>query len=238
MQLFLDSANFREIEHWLAQGVIDGVTTNPSIMFKDGIRDLKEGARKIAKILGKRPLSVEVTTNDRSAMLHQARTLATWSENIVVKIPIVNQDGESCLGVVNALSKEGVAINATAILSFNQAMLAAKAGARYVSIFGGRIADEGTDPATVIRNVRRWLDDWGQTSQIIVGSIRTVLDIQNAALAGAHVVTVPPQFFPKMVDHKYSRETVRQFIEDAEKTLSQIDTDWAEPAKVANGLDA
>jgi transaldolase len=120
------------------------------------------------------------------------------------------------------LSNEGIAINATAILSFNQAILAAKAGATYVSIFAGRVADEGNDPTVVIRNVRNWLDQWDCPAQIIVGSIRTVMDIQNAALAGAHIITIPPQFLPKMVDHRYTRETVRQFVQDAQKTLEQM----------------
>jgi transaldolase len=155
-------------------------------------------------------------------MVEQARTFATWARNIVVKIPIVNEYGESCLGVMHRLSQEGIGVNATAILSFNQALLAAKAGATYVSIFAGRVADEGNDPAVTIRNVRRWLDDWELSSHIIVGSIRTVMDIQSAALAGAHIITIPPQFLPKMVDHRYTRETVRQFVRDAEKTLKEM----------------
>src|ERR1700676_922172 len=155
-------------------------------------------------------------------MVQQARTFATWARNIVVKIPVVNEYGESCLGVMHQLFQEGIGVNATAILSFNQALLAAKAGATYVSIFAGRVADEGNDPAVTIRNVRRWLDDWDMSSHIIVGSIRTVMDIQNAALAGAHIITIPPQFLPKMVDHRYTRETVRQFVQDAERTHEEI----------------
>jgi transaldolase len=222
MQIFIDSADAKQIETWLVQGVVDGATTNPSIMFKDGVTDLEEGARKLATLLGDRPLSVEVTTNDRETMLKQARELATWARNIVVKIPIVNEFGESCLGVIHRLTQEGIGVNATAILSFNQAILAAKAGATYVSIFAGRVADEGNDPAVVIRNVRNWLEQWDSTARIIVGSIRTVMDIQNAALAGAHIITIPPQFLPKMVDHRYSRETVRQFVQDADRTLKEI----------------
>jgi transaldolase len=222
MRVFVDSANQEEIENWLDQGVVDGVTTNPSIMFKDGATDLEGCARRLAELLGERPLSVEVTTNDRELMVEQARTFATWARNIVVKIPIVNEFGESCLGVMHRLSQEGIGVNATAILSFNQALLAAKAGATYVSIFAGRVADEGNDPVVTISNVRRWLDDWELSSHIIVGSIRTVMDIQNAALAGAHIITIPPQFLPKMVDHRYTRETVRQFMQDAEKTLQEI----------------
>src|SRR6266404_565970 len=222
MQIFIDSADIKQIEMWLGQGIVDGATTNPSIMFKDGIADIEAGALRICKLLGDRPLSVEVTSNHHETMLEQGRLFATWARNIVIKIPIVNEFGESCLGVVHRLMAEGIAVNATAILSFNQAILAAKAGATYVSIFAGRVADEGNDPAIVIQNVRRWLDDWGLSAHIIVGSIRTVMDIQNAALAGTHIITVPPQFLPKMVDHRYSRETVRQFVQDAEKTIAQM----------------
>lgn len=222
MRVFVDSADQKQIAYWLEEGVVDGVTTNPSIMFKDGATDLEDCARNLASMLGEKPLSVEVTSNDRKVMIEQARTFATWARNIVVKIPVVNEHGDSCLGVMHRLSQEGIGVNATAILSFNQAMLAAKAGATYVSIFAGRVADEGNDPAVTIRNTRRWLDDWQISSHIIVGSIRTVMDIQNAALAGAHIITIPPQFLPKMVDHRYTRETVRQFVQDAEKTLDQI----------------
>lgn len=222
MRIFIDSADIREIKKWLAQGVVDGVTTNPSILLKDGAYDIEQTTRQLCALLGDRPVSIEVATNDLNEMVRQARQFAAWAGNIVVKIPVVNESGESCLGVVHALTEEGIRVNATAIMSFNQAMLAAKAGATYVSIFAGRIADEGHDPAAVIRNVRHWLDEWGCRAEIIVGSMRGAIDIQNAALAGAHIVTVPPQFLPKMIDHKYTRETVRQFNRDAEKALAQF----------------
>ncbi len=222
MQIFLDSAKYDEIENWLTQGVVDGVTTNPSIMLKDSVYDCEAGARRLCRLLGTRPLSVEVTSNDPREMLEQGRTFARWAGNVVVKIPIVNERGESCLGVIHALSGEGISVNTTTILSFNQAILAAKAGAAYVSIFAGRIADEGNDATVVIRNVRQWLDQWSYAAKIIVGSIRAVIDIQQAALAGAHIITIPPQFLPKMVDHKYTRDTVRQFNEDARKAEAQI----------------
>src|SRR5579871_181662 len=219
MQLFLDSADYREIEKWLRQGVIDGVTTNPSILLKDAAYDYSQAAAQLCQLLGSRPVSVEVSSNEAAEMLEQARSLARLASNIVIKVPVVNQYGDSCLGIMHTLAGEGIRVNATALLSFNQAMLSAKAGAAYVSLFAGRIADEGNDPALVIRRVRRWLDYWGCTARIIVGSIRSVMDVQNAALAGAHIITVPPQFLPKMVDHQYTRETVRQFIRDAEKAL-------------------
>ncbi len=222
MQIFLDSADYQEIEKWVGQGIIDGLTTNPSIMLKDRIYDLEEGARRLCSMLRPRPVSVEVTTNEQAEMLRQGHVFARWAENVVVKIPIVNEQGHSCLGVINSLTRRGITVNATAILSFNQALLAAKAGAAYISIFAGRIADEGSDPGVVIRNVRTWLTEWGSPAKIIVGSIRTVMDIQSAALAGTHVITIPPQFLPKMADHRYTRETVKQFNEDAAKALRQI----------------
>lgn len=222
MQIFLDTADATLVETWLRQGVVDGVTTNPSIMLKDKVYDFEEGARRLCRLLGDRPLSVEVTTNDPEEMLRQGRRFARWAPNIAVKIPVVNEQGESCLGVVNQLAGEQIRVNSTAILSFNQAMLAAKAGATYVSIFAGRIADEGNDSAAVIRNVRRWLEDAALPARIVVGSIRTVMDIQNAALAGAHIITIPPAFLPKMVDHKYTRETVRQFNRDARNAMAQV----------------
>jgi transaldolase len=222
MQIFLDSANQKEIKKWLHQGVINGLTTNPTIMFKDGVYDIEQGARSLCTLLGERPVSVEVTTNDCNQMVEQARTFARWAQNVVVKIPVINENGEFCLGVINTLNREGILVNCTAILSFNQAILAAKAGATYISIFAGRVADEGNEPAIIIRNVRQWLDAWDYTAKIIVGSIRTVMDIQAAALAGAHIITIPPQFLAKMVDHKYTRDTVRQFNQDADKALVQI----------------
>lgn len=222
MKIFIDSSDTYEIEKWDRQGIVDGITTNPSIMLKDGSFDMEETIRRVCTLMGERPVSTEVTTNDHDEMLRQARQFSSWAANVVVKIPVVNECGESSLRVICTLNREGIRVNATAILAFNQAMLAVKAGATYVSIFAGRIADEGGDAIAVIRNVRHWLDEWGFRSEVIVGSMRGPIDIQNAVLAGAHIVTVPPQFLPKMIDHKYTRETVRQFNRDAEKAISQF----------------
>jgi transaldolase len=233
MQIFVDSAKEKDIVELCKQGIVDGVTTNPTIMLKDGIRDIEGAARRIASLLGDKPLSLEVTSNEHAEMLEQARIFSTWGPSIVIKIPVVNEFGESSLDVINQLTSEGIAVNATAILSFNQAMLATKAGAAYVSIFAGRIADEGNDPVLTIKNVRSWLDQWEYTSKIIVGSVRTVMDIQNAALTGAHVITVPPPFFSKMIDHKYTRDTVRQFNTDAAKAAQEIAA--LQPTVASNG---
>jgi transaldolase len=223
MKIFIDSANTVEIEKWLDTGVVDGVTTNPSIMLKDGVYDIEAGARKIASLIDPLPLSVEVTSNDLDEMLSQARVFASWAPNIVIKIPQVNQDGVPCYGVINRLEKEGIRVNATVALSLGQAILAAKAGATYISIFTGRVSDEGGDANLVISDTAAWLDYWDYPSEIIVGSIRSVGDILGAAKAGAHIITIPPQFLSKMADHKYSRETVRQFIADAKNALAMIE---------------
>jgi len=223
MEIFLDTANIDQIKKWLAQGVIDGVTTNPSIMLKDGVYDIEAGAKAIAALLGDLPLSVEVITNDLDEMLAQARTFASWAKNIVVKIPVINESGMPCFGVVKTLESSGVRVNVTAMLSFGQMMLAAKAGATYISLFGGRVADEGQPMGDVIRMTRRWLDDWGFKSKIIVGSVREVMNIQEAAAAGAHVVTIPPQFLARLADHKYTRFTVGEFVRDGQKALAELD---------------
>ncbi len=223
MEIFADTSDIAEIAKWLRRGVLDGVTTNPSIMLKDGVRDMEKAAREIAEAVEGRPVSVEVSTNDLDEMMDQAWTFAKWAPNIVVKIPIINEDGVSCLGVIHALSREGIKINTTAMLSFNQVMMAAKAGATYLSIFAGRVADEGHDPSGVIAMAARWVERWGY-GKILVGSMRGVMDVQVAAAAGAHIITVPPPVLEKMVDHKYSRETVRGFNADARKALAEMES--------------
>jgi transaldolase len=222
MEVFVDSANIDEIKRWLAEGIVDGVTTNPSIMLADGMYDLHEGAQRLAAAIHPKPLSVEVTTNNRDEMLEQARDMSHWAPNIVVKIPVINQSGEPCLRVVHVLEGEGIAVNVTACLSFLQAAMAAKAGATYISLFAGRVADEGHDAAGVIRQTAEWLGRWDYKARLIVGSIRQVFSVHEAALAGAHVITVPPNLLGKLLDHKYSRETVRGFVEDGRKALSKM----------------
>jgi transaldolase len=222
MQIFIDSANVREIEKWVEYGIGDGVTTNPSIMLKDGITDLEKGTREIASVVDGRPVSVEVVADDPEGMLAQAREFASWAKNIVIKIPIINQHGEPCLGVIHTLENEGIRVNATAALSFGQMVLSAKAGATYSSIFAGRVADEGGDPWELVSMSVDWLESWNYKTKIIVGSIRSVIDIQNAAVAGAHIITVPPQFLSKWVDHSHSRETVKQFMDDAGKAFKNL----------------
>ncbi len=222
MEIFLDTADLDQIKAWLGYRAIDGVTTNPSIMLKKGIFDLEAGAKEIAQVMGQLPVSVEVTSNDPEEMLDQAREISQWAPNIVVKIPIINENGRPCLDVIGTLEDEGIRVNVTACLSYGQAILAAKVGATYVSIFAGRVSDEGHDASKLIRMVRDWIDDWGYKAKIIVGSIREVINIQDAAASGTHVITVPPEFMHKLVDHKFSRATVQAFVEDGQKALAMM----------------
>ena len=223
MEIFLDSANLEEIRRWLELGLLDGVTTNPSVMLKDGGFDMERRAKEIAELIQPRPISVEVTTNDWAEMIQQAYTFAAWAPNVVVKIPVINEYGEPCYGVVRRLEEEGIRVNMTACLSFGQTTLGAKVGATYVSIFAGRVADEGHNAAALISQVVEWLRLWRYPSKVIVGSIREASNIQEAAQAGAHIITTPPQFLQKYIDHKYSRDTVRGFNEDARKALAKME---------------
>ncbi len=232
MEIFIDSANIREIEKWLAMGVIDGATTNPSIMYQDSVYDVEAGAKEIATLLDPMPLSVEVTTNDLDEMIRQAEQFHSWAPNIVVKIPQITQDGIPCYGVIHTLESKGIKVNATATLSLGQVMLAAKAGATYISIFTGRVSDEGGNSSEVIMNSVKWLERWQYKSKILVGSIRSVGDILSAAIAGTHILTIPPKFLGKMVDHRYTRDTVKQFVDDARKAARLMDM---ARSKVATG---
>lgn len=221
MEIFVDSANIDEIKRWIDYGVIDGVTTNPSVLLKDGVYDIESGIKAIAEAIGSRPLSVEVTTDILEEMYIQAVEFAAWAENIVIKIPIINQFGHPCLGVISRLEKERIKVNVTGILSFNQLVLAAQAGGTYLSVFAGRVADEGNDASMLIKRSVEFTERWG-LGKVLVGSIRGTIDVQNAIVAGAHIITVPPACLTKMVDHKYTRETVREFIDNAKKAVANI----------------
>ena len=222
MKIFIDSANQKDIEKWLNYGILDGVTTNPSILLKEGLYDIEAGVKLLANVIDPLPISIEVTTNDETEMMEQGKRLASLAHNVVVKVPVENEFGIPCYGVINQLEKSGIKVNATAIMSFGQVILAAKSGAAYVSLFAGRIADEGGNSIEVITEAVQWLEHWGSSSELIVGSIRSVGDVIIAALAGAHIITIPPQYLLKMSDHKYTRATVKEFITDAQNSLKMM----------------
>jgi transaldolase len=218
MKIFVDTANLTAIEEALRRGFPAGVTTNPTLIAREEKGDLRDRIRDIVALLradGRGlPLSVEVFSSTPEEMIRQAESFVALCEYpaLNVKIPI----GWDELAVIAELKKRGIAVNCTCCMSFSQAMLAARAGADYVSLFWGRIRDGGSDPPTIVRQVRGAFEQSGIASQIIVGSIRQVEDITEASLAGAHIVTVPPKFFRALVSHPKTDEVVAQFLADFE----------------------
>ncbi len=223
MAIFLDTGNINEIKKYHDMGIIRGVTTNPTILSKEGVKGGMEGVKKrskeIAEMISPLPLSVEVTTNDMDRMLEQALDFAKWANNINIKITIHGPEGElENLKIIHELETEhDVRINVTAMMSAQQCFLAAMAGATYVSLFGGRVNNMGYNACGEISRLRRLLDSFDLVSQIIVGSTREVLNIVDWLDAGAHIVTVTPHLIKGMLVHPYSKETVQMFLRDGEK---------------------
>jgi len=227
MAIFLDTGNIDVIERYLKMGIVRGVTTNPTILLKEGVTGgmpaIKKRSIEIAKMIAPYPLSVEVTTNDMNEMLRQAEDFATWGENIAVKITIHGPNGEvDNLQVVHELEKKGIKVNVTAMMSAQQCFLAAMAGATYVSILSGRVNNMGHDACEEIRLLRSLLDRFQLKSQIIAASTREVRNVIEWLDAGAHIVTVLPDFINGMLVHPYSKETVQMFLRDAKKSEAEL----------------
>jgi transaldolase len=217
VKIFVDSANLAEIEEALKRGFASGITTNPSILSKEQRRDFKLHIRDIISLLrdydSPLPLSVELFTTDPEEMVKQAKQfLGDFGdyERLYIKVPIGWQE----LRVIREIRRMGGKVNCTCCMSYNQAIMAASAGADYVSIFWGRIRDTGFDAASVVRSVRETFRERSTPSEIIVGSIRQMIDISEAIQAGADIVTVPPKFFPQMCMHPKTDEAVQQFMND------------------------
>lgn len=228
MPIFLDSGNLKEIERFLRMGIIRGVTTNPTILLRDGVTGgmnaVKQRSSEIAKMIAPLPLSVEVTTNDPPKMLEQAQELAGLADNVNIKITIHGPNGElPNLEVVHELeNKKDIRVNVTAMMSAQQCLLAAMAGATYVSLFGGRVNNMGYNACEEISKLRQVLDDFNLKSKIIIGSTREVLNVIEWLGAGAHYVTVVPNLLEGMIIHPYSKETVQMFLADAAKTEAEL----------------
>jgi transaldolase len=224
MAIFLDTGNISEVEKYMKMGVIRGVTTNPTILLKDGVTGGKKGIKdrcvQIARIISPYPLSVEVTSNDSQEMLDQALEYITWAQNINVKITIHGPNGETDnLGVIHELATEHkITVNATAMMSAQQCLLAALAGASYVSIFGGRVNNMGYNVCDEIRKLRKVLNSLKLDAKIIIGSTREILNVIEWLEAGADIVTVIPDLIEGMIVHPYTKETVQMFLRDAAKT--------------------
>ena len=208
MKFFLDTANVDQIKRINDLGLCDGVTTNPSLINKEG-RDFKEVVTEIASFVDG-PISAEVTSYDYETMVKEAREIAKWSDNIVVKIPMT-EDG---LKAVNTLSKEGIKTNCTLIFSVAQGLMAAKAGATYISPFVGRIDDMGEDGIRLIYDLKTVLDNYGLESEIIAASIRTNKHLEEAAIAGAHIATIPGTLFEKLWTRPLTTQGIESFKKD------------------------
>ena len=210
MKFFIDTANIEEIKRVNDLGLCDGVTTNPSIIKKEG-RDFEEVVKEICKLVDG-PVSAEVTSYECEGMVEQARALSKWAENIVVKIPMT----EEGLKAINILSKEKIKTNCTLIFSVSQGLMAMKAGATYISPFMGRIDDMGESGAKLVSELRDVIDIYGYDSQIIAASIRHIGHLEEAALAGAHIATIPGTLFEKLWSHPLTDAGIESFKKDWE----------------------
>jgi len=208
MKLFIDSANLNEIKKAASWGVVDGATTNPSLIAKEG-RDFKETVIEICEIV-KGPVSAEVMSPDAKGMIVEAEKLAKWHKNVIIKIPCT----EEGIKAAKTLEAKGIKTNVTLVFSPNQVLLAAKAGASYISPFVGRLDDVGEDGLTMIDESLQILQNYGFKSQIIVASVRSPLTVQSAAAMGAHVATVPFKILEQMFKHPLTDVGIEKFKKD------------------------
>jgi len=210
MRIFLDTANIDQIKKGVKLGVVSGITTNPTLVAKEGLRDYEAVVKEICSIVDG-PVSAEVVVNDKEAMLVQARKIATWASNVVVKIPST-ADG---LEVISQLAKENIKVNMTLCFSVNQALLGALAGTAFVSPFVGRLDDIGHDGMALIKDivdVFKQYDDL--TTEVLAASIRHPLHCVAAAKAGAHIATIPYKVLLQMTKHPLTDIGIERFLAD------------------------
>lgn len=208
VQIFLDTASLKEIEEISSWGVIDGVTTNQKIFLAEGGVDFKRRVLDICQIIDG-PISVETTKSNLADLLDEAREYASWHENIVVKVAM-SGNGEG-LRVVSRLTRENIRTNMTVMMTFNQLVLATKAGATFVSLFYNRSKEAGEDPNKIVRDYVNFVRDEGYRSRLIVGSIRTPDDVSSAIANGAHIMTIPTKILKLMPFNKRTEETIAEF---------------------------
>lgn len=211
MKIFADTANVEDIKKVNKLGIIDGVTTNPTLVAREG-KDWESVEKQICAIVDG-PVSAEVTADRAPEMVDQARALSKWADNIVVKIPMTAEG----LKAVKVLSKEGIKTNVTLVFSAMQGMLAAKAGATYVSPFLGRLDDIGASGIELVEKLRQIFDNYGYQTEIIAASIRNYQHVEQVALAGCDIATVPAKILVKLWEHPLT-----------DKGLAAFEKDWAE----------
>jgi transaldolase len=213
MKFFLDTANLDDLRKGAAWGVVDGVTTNPSLIAKEGV-PMAEQVRRICEIVDG-PVSAEVTATDFEGMLREGRQNAALHPNIVVKCPLTRAGIQAC----SALSKEGIRVNVTLCFSPGQALLAAKAGAWCVSPFVGRLDDLGQEGITVVRDICRIYSNYGFPTLVLAASLRSPLHVVQAAQAGAHIGTMPFKVLDQLFNHPLTDKGLDQFLKDYAKAF-------------------
>ena len=216
MKFFVDTAIIEEIRELNDLGLVDGVTTNPSLILKSG-RDIIDVTKEICSLVDG-PVSAEVTANDFDSMMRQADILSKIAENICVKLPLTWDGLKAC----KALTKNGIKTNLTLCFSANQALLAAKAGATYVSPFIGRLDDIGLNGIDLIGEIRTIFNNYDFTTKILAASIRTINHVKEAALIGADVATIPPSIMKILVKHPLTDKGLDIFLKDWAKTGQDI----------------
>jgi len=212
VKIFLDSADLDELKAGIETGLVDGVTTNPSLAAKSG-RPFRDGIAEICA-LQDGPVSAEVVAADADGMVSQGRSLAQIASNVVIKLPLTVEGLKAC----KTLSAEGVKLNVTLCFSAVQALLAAKAGATYISPFIGRLDDLGVDGMELISEIRAIYDNYGFDTKILAASIRSAGHVRDAALAGADCATIPPKAFWALYQHKLTDLGLEAFMADWEKS--------------------
>lgn len=216
MKFFVDTADVKDIRELNDLGLVDGVTTNPSLILKSG-RNIMEVTKEICSIVAG-PVSAEVTAMDYDGMMKEAAVLAKIADNICIKLPLTLEGLKAC----KALTSAGHKTNVTLCFSANQALLAAKAGATYISPFVGRLDDIAMDGMDLIAEIRQIYDNYDFQTQILTASVRTVNHVKEAALIGADVVTAPPATLKALVKHPLTDKGLEQFIADWAKTGQSI----------------
>jgi len=217
MKFFIDTADIKEIRDLVTTGMLDGVTTNPSLIAKSG-RDFFDVLKDICAVVDG-PVSAEVTALDAEGMIREGKTVAKLADNIVVKAPLTWDGLRAC----RALSSEGIKVNVTLCFSANQALLAAKAGAAYISPFVGRLDDVNIDGMELIEDIRTIYDNYDLLqTEILVASIRSPNHVKDAALIGADVVTIPPSVLRQLADHPLTTKGLDAFMADWKKTGQKI----------------
>ena len=211
MKIFLDTANVAAIKMYNDMGLVDGITTNPSLLAKEG-GDPQKTMEEIVRIV-KGDVSLEVLSTEMSGMLEEGRRLRKYGNNVVVKCPLTPEGLKAC----KMLTSEGIPVNVTLCFSVNQAILAAKAGAKYVSPFIGRLDDNGQDGINLIREIHQVFQNYKFSTQLLVASVRHPIHVVEAAKIGAEVVTLPPDVLGKMLKHPLTDVGLKNFLADWEK---------------------